>query len=115
MARSKSPYGPFEKDPTNPILTSSPNNSDERADWDHRTRLHEDLVSRRAALVAVANVGRDHSWTGNTFSQANLYGYGRLTWDIAATSEDIAHEWAAASFAGDDVLHSTLADILLAS
>jgi len=35
MARSKSPYGPFEKDPTNPILTSSPNNSDERADWDH--------------------------------------------------------------------------------
>lgn len=82
---------------------------------DHGTRLHEDLVSRRAALVAVANVGRDHSWTGNTFSQANLYGYGRLTWDVAATSEDIAHEWAAASFAGDDVLHSTLADILLAS
>lgn len=35
MARSKSPYGPFEKDLTNPILTSSPNNSDERADWDH--------------------------------------------------------------------------------
>ena len=35
MARSKSPYGPFEKDPTNPILTSSPNNSDERTDWDH--------------------------------------------------------------------------------
>ena len=35
MARSKSPYGPFEKDPTNPILTSSPNNSNERADWDH--------------------------------------------------------------------------------
>ena len=35
MARSKFPYGPFEKDPTNPILTSSPNNSNERADWDH--------------------------------------------------------------------------------
>lgn len=35
MARSKSPYGPFEKDPMNPILTSSPNNSNERADWDH--------------------------------------------------------------------------------
>ena len=35
MARSKSPYGQFEKDPMNPILTSSPNNSNERADWDH--------------------------------------------------------------------------------
>ena len=35
MARSKSSYGPFEKDPMNPILTSSPNNSNERADWDH--------------------------------------------------------------------------------
>lgn len=35
MARSKSPYGPFEKDPMNPILTSSPNSSNERADWDH--------------------------------------------------------------------------------
>ena len=35
IARSKSPYGPFEKDPMNPILTSSPNNSNERADWDH--------------------------------------------------------------------------------
>lgn len=35
MARSKSPYGPFEKDPMNPILTSSPNNSNERTDWDH--------------------------------------------------------------------------------
>lgn len=35
MARSKSPYGPFEKDPKNPILTSSPNGSNERADWDH--------------------------------------------------------------------------------
>lgn len=35
MARSRSPYGPFEKDPMNPILTSSPNNSNERADWDH--------------------------------------------------------------------------------
>lgn len=35
MARSKSPYGSFEKDPMNPILTSSPNNSNERADWDH--------------------------------------------------------------------------------
>lgn len=35
MARSKSPYGPFEKDPMNPILTSSPNDSNERADWDH--------------------------------------------------------------------------------
>lgn len=35
MARSKKIFGPYEGDPKNPILTSSPNNSNERHDFDH--------------------------------------------------------------------------------
>ena len=35
MARSRSVWGPYEPDPTNPILTSVPENHDERADVDH--------------------------------------------------------------------------------
>lgn len=35
MGRSKNVYGPYEKDPANPILTSNPLNADERKDVDH--------------------------------------------------------------------------------
>lgn len=35
MARSKDILGPYEPDPLNPILTSSPENRDERSDIDH--------------------------------------------------------------------------------
>ncbi len=35
MARAKSPFGPYEGDPTNPILTAVPENRNERADVDH--------------------------------------------------------------------------------
>ncbi len=35
MGRSKNIYGPYEPDPCNPILTSSPVNNNEREDWDH--------------------------------------------------------------------------------
>lgn len=78
--------------------------------------LAEHLGERRgAAIVAVANVGRDDNWTGNTFSQANLYGYGRLAWDPTESEEAIASEWAAATFSGDERLHEALTDILLMS
>ena len=35
MGRSKSIWGPYESDPCNPILTSVPDNFNERKDWDH--------------------------------------------------------------------------------
>ena len=35
MARAKNPFGPYEADPTNPILTAVPENKNERADVDH--------------------------------------------------------------------------------
>ena len=35
MGRSKNIWGPYERDPMNPVVTSSPNNSNERKDPDH--------------------------------------------------------------------------------
>ncbi len=35
MGRSQNVWGPYEADPENPILTSCPENHNERADWDH--------------------------------------------------------------------------------
>ncbi|SDN31644.1 hypothetical protein [Actinomyces ruminicola] len=83
---------------------------------DGGTDLGQDLAGRSgSAIVAVAGVGRDWNWTGNTFSQANLYGYGRLAWDLHADIQTIAGEWAAASFVGDAHLHEALVCILLTS
>ena len=40
-------------------------------------------------FVGVANVGLDENWSGNHFSQANLYGFGRLAWnpDLSAPAD----------------------------
>ena len=35
MQRAKQPFGPYEGDPNNPIVTSNPTEADERADTDH--------------------------------------------------------------------------------
>lgn len=35
MGRARNVWGPYEKDPMNPILTSVPGEFNERADWDH--------------------------------------------------------------------------------
>ena len=35
VGRSKNIFGPYEPDPCNPIVTSSPGDFNERADWDH--------------------------------------------------------------------------------
>ena len=45
MGRADDPWGPYEKDPCNPILTSSPAEFNERADWDHlKTRYYKERL-----------------------------------------------------------------------
>ncbi|AEB06673.1 alpha-glucuronidase [Coriobacterium glomerans PW2] len=47
----------------------------------------------KTGFTSVGNVGMDYNWTGNKLSQANLYGYGRLSWDNELTPEEILDEW----------------------
>ncbi|HEY1339934.1 MAG TPA: alpha-glucuronidase family glycosyl hydrolase [Bryobacteraceae bacterium] len=67
------------------------------------------------AFVGVSNVGLDENWTANHFSQANLYGFGRLAWNPDLTSERIADEWTRLTFGSDPKVVSTVSGIQLTS
>jgi len=65
-------------------------------------------------FAAVVNVGLDNNWTGHTLAQANLYGYGRLSWNPFLTAKEIAEEWSVLSFGKNTVAQKT-AEILMKS
>ncbi len=75
-------------------------------------RLERD--GERSAVVGVSNIGDDWTWTGHPFSQANLYGFGRLSWDCDASAREIAAEWVRATFA-DETVQEAVIEILLTS
>lgn len=53
---------------------------------------------RRSGIAGVGNVGMDANWTGSKLAQANLYGFGRLSWDNGISAEAISREWVRQSF-----------------
>jgi alpha-glucuronidase len=55
-------------------------------------------VDRVSAIAGVANTGRDRNWTGSQFDQANWYVFGRLAWNPAANTRDIALDWVRRTF-----------------
>jgi alpha-glucuronidase len=66
-------------------------------------------------FVGVSNVGLDDNWTGNHFSQANLYGFGRLAWDPDLSARRIAQEWTRLTFGGHPRVVETIVGMQLAS
>jgi len=66
-------------------------------------------------FVGVANVGLDENWSGNHFSQANLYGFGRLAWNPDLSSRQIVDEWTRLTFGGDPKVDETVEAIQLGS
>lgn len=46
------------------------------------------------AISAVSNIGNSACWCGNVMAQSNWYAFGRLAWNDALTSDEIAEEWA---------------------
>lgn len=68
-----------------------------------------------SGIAAVSNIGNDINWTGNTLAQANLYGFGRLTWNPDLLTETITNEWIQLTFGNDPVVASVVKDILLSS
>ena len=49
-------------------------------------------------IAGVANIGLDKNWCGHHFSQANWYAFGRLAWNPALSSRQIAEEWLTQTF-----------------
>jgi len=69
--------------------------------------------TRIGGLAAVSNVGDDEFWTGHPFAQANLYAWGRLTWNPGADPIAVLDEWIDLTFPGlgdqgREVLHRIL-------
>lgn len=53
------------------------------------------------AMVGVANIGSERSWSGSHFDQANWYAFGRLAWDPHASARELAREWTTQTFSND--------------
>ncbi|GAA0734718.1 alpha-glucuronidase family glycosyl hydrolase [Sphingomonas japonica] len=70
---------------------------------------------RLTGMAGVANIGSDRNWSGSTFDQANWYAFGRLAWDHALSSEAIAREWAAQTFAPDPAVVDPVVAMMLES
>ncbi|BAB04780.1 alpha-glucuronidase family glycosyl hydrolase [Halalkalibacterium halodurans] len=68
-----------------------------------------------SGITAVSNVGNDENWTGHLLAQANLYGYGRLTWNPNLSTEEVTTEWTRATFGDNEEVIQTIHEMLLQS
>jgi hypothetical protein len=62
---------------------------------------HIDPVTQ-TAIAGVANIGDAPNFTAHPFARANWYAFGRLAWNPALTSEEIAREWVASDLGVTD-------------
>ncbi len=70
---------------------------------------------KNCGIAAVSNVGDDLNWTGHILAQANLYGYGRLVWDMDINSEKLTDEWIRLTFGDSDKVINVISNILMNS
>ncbi len=69
----------------------------------------------QSGIAGVSNIGSDRNWTGHLFGQANWYTFGRLAWNTAFSSEQLADEWIRQTFSNESNIVSTIKKIMLAS
>lgn len=72
-------------------------------------------VKANTGIAAVVNVGMDSNWTGHKLAQANLYGFGRMTWDNQLSSEEILTEWITLTFELSGQGKETLQQMMMTS
>ncbi len=81
----------------------------------------KDIVSGKTfgnqlcGMAAVCNTGNDANWTGHDLAAANLYGFGRLSYDTSLTAEEIAKEWIRMTFSSNQKVVDTIESILMQS
>ncbi len=66
-------------------------------------------------MAGVANVGTDRNWCGSVFACANWYAFGRIAWDHARSSEEIADEWIRMSFSNDPAFIEPVRAMMMSS
>jgi len=88
----------------------------ETLDFDTYADGKGSLVSQRiCAAAGVSNVGDSLCWTGHPLAHANLYAFGRLSWDPSLSSEQIADEWARLTFGSDRTVVDIVTSMLVES
>lgn len=71
--------------------------------------------NKNTGMAAVANTGTDENWTGHDLAAANLYGYGRLSFEPELTSEEIAKEWITLTYGTKEQAIDNITEILMIS
>ncbi|NLU53523.1 MAG: alpha-glucuronidase [Clostridiaceae bacterium] len=66
-------------------------------------------------MAAVSNTGDDANWTGHDLAAANLYGFGRLSFDTSLSSEEIAQEWVRLTYGSNPKVIENIVKILMMS
>ena len=66
-------------------------------------------------MAAVTNTGMESNRTGHDLAGANLYGFGRLSFDTSLSAEAIAEEWIRMNISNDEEVVKTVLNILMAS
>jgi alpha-glucuronidase len=70
---------------------------------------------RLTGIAGVANTGSDRNWTGHDLLQANWYAFGRLAWNPALSSEQLASEWTTMTLTHDADAVATIVRLMLGS
>ncbi|MGE5785074.1 MAG: alpha-glucuronidase family glycosyl hydrolase [Myxococcales bacterium] len=69
----------------------------------------------QSGMVGVSNIGTDRNWCGHPFAAANWYAFGRLAWDHALSSRQIAKEWLQLTFSRSEAFVRPVAAMMLQS
>lgn len=67
------------------------------------------------AAAGVSNIGDDVNWCGNDLAQSNWYAFGRLAWNPALSSGDIAREWLSQTFTPDSSFVRPMTGVMMES
>jgi alpha-glucuronidase len=62
-------------------------------------------------FVGVANVGLDTNWMHHPMAMANLYGFGKLTWNPDLTTDQILDTWTRLTWGNDFTVVSTIDEL----
>lgn len=80
-----------------------------------------DVISGRTynntacGIATVVNTGNDINWTGHDLAAANLYGFGRLSFDTELTAKEIGEEWTIQTFGHNEKVEENILKILMMS
>jgi alpha-glucuronidase len=78
------------------------------------TPVQKIISQKNGGMVGVSGIGRD-AWLGSPLAMANLYAFGRLTWDPNLAPDEIATEWTNQTFGNDPQVVRTVVKMLMQS